>query len=63
MEGNAVYTEARRILDEGKIIGAIQILLEDGKSKDEIFARVAKKFHLEREKFEELFQKATENED
>ena len=45
------------------IIGTIQLFLEDGKSKDEIFARLAKKFHLEQEKFEDLFHKATENED
>lgn len=63
MEGSVIYTETRRIHDEGEakgiILGSIQTMLEDGKSKNEIFACVSKRHNLDKEKFDELFQDAT----
>lgn len=41
-----------------KIIGAIQILLEDGKSKDDVFFRIANMFHVDQERFEYIFKKS-----
>lgn len=49
---------ANQVLIEGRIVGAIQTLLDDGKSRDEIFPLVCKTFSLNESTFNRFISTA-----